>query len=181
VLSSFAKTLHLPKPNAEDVETYRAFLATTAFIADEEARFLDIDEDLVDLTPASSHVAEDSSSLMRPCGQPQPSVRESSRSSYNESEWSAYSVEEAAGAENGSAHGPRDMLGLVVAQPLAVLALAVTTTICLLLLLVFHRAQSVLVFFTGSTIFGGVLWHYCGQVMLGQSGATSKGKTLTDS
>jgi hypothetical protein len=56
VLSSFTSTLGLQQPAAEDVDAYRSYLATVAPIAEVETRFLDVVEDLVDLTP---HIAED--------------------------------------------------------------------------------------------------------------------------
>ncbi|GJC90091.1 hypothetical protein ColLi_12929 [Colletotrichum liriopes] len=51
VLSSFKDTQHLPAPNPQDVDFYRAYLANHNPIAEIETRFLDPLDDLVSLAP----------------------------------------------------------------------------------------------------------------------------------
>lgn len=51
VLTSFTETQKLPSPTADDVDNYRTYLAVKNPIAEIEARFLDIAEDLVSLAP----------------------------------------------------------------------------------------------------------------------------------
>ncbi|KAK1993314.1 hypothetical protein LX36DRAFT_714684, partial [Colletotrichum falcatum] len=54
VLSSFRETQHLPAPDPQDVDFYRAYLANHNPIAEIEARFLEPTDDLVSLARPSS-------------------------------------------------------------------------------------------------------------------------------
>lgn len=64
VLSSFRETQHLPNPEPQDVDFYRAYLANHNPIVEIETRFLDPADDLVSLArPTSSSSSASNSSF----------------------------------------------------------------------------------------------------------------------
>ncbi|KAI3558570.1 hypothetical protein CABS01_07473 [Colletotrichum abscissum] len=74
VLSSFRETQHLPNPDPQDVDFYRAYLANHNPIVEIETRFLDPADDLVSLArpPSSSSSASSSSFSSDDLRTPQP-------------------------------------------------------------------------------------------------------------
>ncbi|GKT63975.1 hypothetical protein ColTof3_11314 [Colletotrichum tofieldiae] len=72
VLSSFKDTQHLPAPNPQDVDFYRAYLANHNPIAEIETRFLDPLDDLVSLARPSSSSSRESGFSNDDLKTPQP-------------------------------------------------------------------------------------------------------------